>query len=109
MKKILVPRDFSETSIQAFKFALELASCSNGEVMLLNVIELPVMRDTVLMPTLSHLDLCVEVDIQKSVLAYCYFLIALNTRSVKKSVMRSSLSLPISVRDGRCCAKYRWS
>lgn len=53
MKKILVPCDFSEPSIQAFKFAVEIASQSDGEVVLLNVIELPVMHDTVLMPTLS--------------------------------------------------------
>jgi nucleotide-binding universal stress UspA family protein len=53
MKKILVPCDFSDSAVQAFKFAVEIANQSNGEIMLLNVIELPVMHDTVLMPTLS--------------------------------------------------------
>jgi nucleotide-binding universal stress UspA family protein len=40
MKKILVPCDFSDPAIQAFKTAVELADKSNGEVMLLNVVEL---------------------------------------------------------------------
>jgi nucleotide-binding universal stress UspA family protein len=53
MKKILVPCDFSDTAIQAFKFAVEIAHESLGEIILLNVVELPVMHDTVLMPTLS--------------------------------------------------------
>jgi nucleotide-binding universal stress UspA family protein len=53
MKKILVPCDFSDSSVQAFKFALDLANKSRGEVMLLHIIELPVMHDTVLMPTLN--------------------------------------------------------
>jgi nucleotide-binding universal stress UspA family protein len=52
MKKILVPCDFSDPAIQAFKFAVELAERSKGEIVLLNVIEVPVMHETVLMPTL---------------------------------------------------------
>ena len=53
MKKILVPFDFSDPAIQAFRFALEIANQSKGEVILLNIVELPVMYDTVLMPTLN--------------------------------------------------------
>ena len=53
MKKILVPCDFSEPSIKAFKFATELAAKTNGSIELIYVIELPVLHDTVLMPTLS--------------------------------------------------------
>ena len=53
MKKILVPCDFSDAAVQAFKFAVEIANQSKGEVLLLNVIELPVMHDTMLMPTLN--------------------------------------------------------
>ena len=53
MKKILVPCDFSDAAVQAFKFAVEIANQSEGEILLLNVIELPVMHDSVLMPTLS--------------------------------------------------------
>jgi nucleotide-binding universal stress UspA family protein len=54
MKKILVPCDFSDSAVQAFKFAVDIATQSKGEIILLNVIELPVMHDTVLMPTLSY-------------------------------------------------------
>jgi nucleotide-binding universal stress UspA family protein len=53
MKRILVPCDFSDTAVQAYKFAVDLASESSGEVILLNVVELPVMHESVLMPTLS--------------------------------------------------------
>jgi nucleotide-binding universal stress UspA family protein len=52
MKKILVPCDFSDPAVQVFKFAAEIAAQSKGEILLLNVIEVPVMHDTVLMPTL---------------------------------------------------------
>ncbi|HEX5169371.1 MAG TPA: universal stress protein [Cyclobacteriaceae bacterium] len=53
MKKILVPCDFSKPAINAFRFALDIAAKSNGSVHLLNVVELPVLHDTVLMPVLS--------------------------------------------------------
>ncbi len=53
MKKILVPCDFSDPAVQAFKMAVEIANQNNGEVVLLNIVELPVMHESVLMPTLS--------------------------------------------------------
>jgi nucleotide-binding universal stress UspA family protein len=53
MKKILVPCDFSKQAVNALQFALDVASESKGEVHLLNVIELPTMYDTTLMPVLS--------------------------------------------------------
>jgi len=53
MKKILVPCDFSRPAINAFQFALDIAVQSKGSVYLLNVIELPVLHDTVLMPVLN--------------------------------------------------------
>jgi len=53
MKRILVPCDFSDPAVQAFKFAVDIAKESRGEVILLNVVELPVMHESVLMPTLS--------------------------------------------------------
>jgi len=53
MKKILVPCDFSEQAKSAVRFAADLALQSRGEIHLLNVIELPVMHDSVLMPVLS--------------------------------------------------------
>lgn len=53
MKKILVPCDFSAEAINAFRVALDIAKQANGVVHLVNIIELPIMHDTVLMPTLS--------------------------------------------------------
>ena len=53
MKKILVPCDFTDSAIQAFKFAIEIAKQSKGDVSVLYVIELPVMYDTVIAPALS--------------------------------------------------------
>lgn len=54
MKKILVPCDFSDSAIQAFKFAVEIANQSKGEIHLLNVVEIPVVHDSVMMPALSY-------------------------------------------------------
>lgn len=53
MKRILVPCDFSKEAVSAFRVALDIARNSRGEVHLVNVVELPVMHDTVLMPVLS--------------------------------------------------------
>lgn len=53
MKKILVPCDFSKPAVNAFRLALDIARQSHGVVHLLNVVELPVMHDTVLMPVLN--------------------------------------------------------
>jgi nucleotide-binding universal stress UspA family protein len=53
MKKILVPCDFSKPSINAYQFALNVASQSRGTVNLLYVVELPVLHDSMLMPVLS--------------------------------------------------------
>jgi nucleotide-binding universal stress UspA family protein len=46
MKKILVPTDFSETSLQAFRFAIQIARGSQGEIHLLHTVELPVLFDS---------------------------------------------------------------
>lgn len=53
MKNILVPCDFSKPAINAFRFALDIASKSHGTVHLVNIIELPVLHDSLLMPVLS--------------------------------------------------------
>lgn len=53
MKRIVVPCDFSDPALQAFKFAIDIAKGNGAEVMLLHVIELPVLNESVLMPTLS--------------------------------------------------------
>jgi len=44
MKKILVPCDFMTPATEAFKFAATIARQSKGEVILLYVVELPVLR-----------------------------------------------------------------
>lgn len=53
MRKILVPFDFSKPAVSAFRLALDLAQNSKGRIYLVHVIELPVLHDTVLMPTLN--------------------------------------------------------
>jgi nucleotide-binding universal stress UspA family protein len=53
MKKILVPCDFSKPAISAFRLALDVAKQSRGVVHLLNIIELPVLHDSILMPVLN--------------------------------------------------------
>lgn len=50
VKQILVPVDFSQQSVNAFRFAVDIASKSRGQITLLNIIALPVLRDTMLMP-----------------------------------------------------------
>lgn len=43
MKKILFPTDFSETSLNAFVYALQLAKCINAEIITLHVYQLPIL------------------------------------------------------------------
>lgn len=50
MKKILVPCDFSEPAISAFRFAADIAAQSKGQVYLLNVVEMPVIHDSFMVP-----------------------------------------------------------
>ncbi len=53
MKKILVPCDFSEQAVNAFRFASDVATQSKGQVHLINVVEVPVLHDSVLMPVMA--------------------------------------------------------
>ncbi len=46
MKKILVPCDFSDPAVEAFKFAVNVAERSNGVIHLVHVVELPVLYDS---------------------------------------------------------------
>jgi nucleotide-binding universal stress UspA family protein len=46
MKTILVPCDFSTPSIEAFKFAIDMARISKGEVIVLNIIDLPIIYES---------------------------------------------------------------
>jgi nucleotide-binding universal stress UspA family protein len=52
MKNILVPCDFSKPATDAFRYAVDIAKKSGARIHLLNVIQLPVLHDTMLMPTL---------------------------------------------------------
>jgi nucleotide-binding universal stress UspA family protein len=53
MKNILVPFDFSQPAVSAYRFALDVAKRSKGKIYLIHVIELPILHDTLLMPTLN--------------------------------------------------------
>ncbi|MBT1685900.1 universal stress protein [Dawidia soli] len=46
MKRIIVPCDFSKPAVHAFRFAVDVAAQSVGEVHLLHVIEVPVLQDS---------------------------------------------------------------
>lgn len=50
MDKILIPCDFSDQAISAYKLAVDIAHISSAEIHLLHVIELPVMHEDVLTP-----------------------------------------------------------
>lgn len=53
MKNILVPCDFSEQAVNAFRFALDISRKAKSRINLVHVIELPVVHDSVFMPVLS--------------------------------------------------------
>ena len=46
MKKLLVPMDFSPESIDAFRFALDMARKMEASLLLLNVVSMPVLPNT---------------------------------------------------------------
>jgi len=46
MKKILVPSDFSKVSLEAFKFAVDLATQTGGEILMLHVLDIPIAYTT---------------------------------------------------------------
>ena len=54
MKRILVPCDFSPPSIQAFKFASQIARASKGEVFLLHVVEVPTLHNSIFSPVRAY-------------------------------------------------------
>jgi nucleotide-binding universal stress UspA family protein len=53
MNRILVPCDFSPQAMSAVKMAAEIATKSGSSLYVLNVVEVPIMHDSMLMPTLS--------------------------------------------------------
>jgi nucleotide-binding universal stress UspA family protein len=54
MKRILVPCDFSGPSMEAFKLAAGIASKSKGEIYVLNVVEMPVLHSSLLVPVQAY-------------------------------------------------------
>jgi len=56
MKKILVPCDFSESSLHAYEFALNLAEKAHAEVFVLKIIDLPFMYETSFGATPEYVD-----------------------------------------------------
>jgi nucleotide-binding universal stress UspA family protein len=73
MKNILVPCDFSKPAINAFRFALDVASQSRGKIYLINVLELPVVHDpqlTVAAPFISDWGDKIEGDLNKLIAKY---------------------------------------
>ncbi len=53
MDKILIPCDFSDEAVSAFRLAVDIAHSSRAEIHLLNVIELPVVHDELITPVPS--------------------------------------------------------
>ncbi len=64
MKKILVPCDFSESAIQAYEFALNLAAQSHAEIFVLKVIDLPFIYETSLGTTPEYFDPGIFKDLE---------------------------------------------
>jgi nucleotide-binding universal stress UspA family protein len=46
MKRILIPTDFSDSSLASFKFALDLAKEANARLFVVHMIELPILPET---------------------------------------------------------------
>ncbi len=70
MKKILVPIDFSEPSIEALKFAISVAKQSKGSITLLHAIDLPVTvyGASIDMPIYTY-DIRLVEDLKKDAMA----------------------------------------
>lgn len=63
MKQILVPTDFSPPSIEAYKFAVDIAAATNTAVTVLNAIDLPVMVAGFDVPVYTY-DPALEADLE---------------------------------------------
>jgi nucleotide-binding universal stress UspA family protein len=64
MKKILVPCDFSDTALQAYDFAMNLAARANAEVLVLKVFDLPFLYETTFGATPQYFDIGILKDIE---------------------------------------------
>lgn len=98
MKKILVPCDFSKPAINAFRFALDIAAQSKGSIYLLNVVELPVLHDTVMMPVLNFEAQLLKELKEKAEKSFAKIISKYSTENVKVvgEVLFGSVSAQIS-------------
>ena len=83
MKKILVPCDFSKPSVNAFRFALDLAIRTKGSIELLHIIELPILHDTTLMPVLNFEEALLKELEAKATTSFVKMTEKYNTEGVK--------------------------
>jgi nucleotide-binding universal stress UspA family protein len=83
MKTILVPCDFSKPSVNAFRFALDLAIRTKGSIELLHIIELPVLHDTMLMPALNFEEALLKELEAKASASFVKMIEKYNTEGVK--------------------------
>lgn len=83
MKKILVPFDFSKPAINAYRFALDIASRSKGMIQLIHVVEIPVLHDTILMPVLNFEEQLLNDLKEKAALEFKKLTEKFNTGGVK--------------------------
>lgn len=63
MKKIIVPTDFSKESIEALKFAVDIADKSNGVIWLIHVVDLPIVSDPMITTSLYVDDMIVKTSV----------------------------------------------
>jgi len=66
MKKILVPTDFSVPATQALQFAALTAQISSGSIHLMHVVDLPIIQDSFLTPTIYVDDSIVKDSVAKA-------------------------------------------
>jgi nucleotide-binding universal stress UspA family protein len=60
MDKILIPCDFSDQSISAFRLGLDIAHSASAEIHLLNVVEVPIVHDELITPIQSFDELLLK-------------------------------------------------
>jgi len=83
MNKILVPVDFSEQSIFAFRLALDIAHQSGGTVLLLNVTSEPALHEATLMQIVSFRKEVVQEFTQVAEKKFARMINEFNTEGVK--------------------------
>jgi nucleotide-binding universal stress UspA family protein len=66
MKRILVPTDFSAPAMQALQFAVDIADRSRGQVHLVHIVDLPIINNSLLSPSIYVDDSIVKDSIAKA-------------------------------------------